>query len=164
MNAWYLHLEFSSIWSTTSDKSTSGLGDRHLVLPTSAYVGHCSQWHHRNARPRKRGICIWNFVSSWSASWDISTSGLGGRHLVFQTSTYVVLLTSDIVHSGTVWMPDHENVVFAFEILLVSGLQHEIHELPVFAAAIFDFPIFSYVSRICKRRIQLTSCLLLCHK
>ena len=36
-------------------------------------------------------------------------------------------------------MPDHENKVFAFGILLVSGLQHDLHVLPVLAATILDF-------------------------
>ena len=61
-------------------------------------------------------------------------------------------LTSDIVHSGTIWTPDPEKVVFAYGILLVSGLQHEIHVLLLLAATIFDFPIFGYISRILKRK------------
>jgi len=78
-----------AIWSTSWYTSTSGLGGCHLGFPTSAHVGTCLQWHHWNARPRKRGICIWNFVAISSTSWDISTSGLGGRHLGFPTSAHV---------------------------------------------------------------------------
>jgi hypothetical protein len=66
----------------------------------------------------------------------------------FSTSAYVLQLTSDIVHNGTVVMPDHEIMVFAFGILLVSGLTHDIHVLLVLATAILDFPIFGYISRI----------------
>ena len=69
-----------------------------------------------------------------------------------------------IVQSGTLGMPDHENMVFALGIFLVSGLQHDIHVLPVLAAAILDFQTFGYISRILKIRIKLNPYLLLCHK
>ena len=76
----------------------------------------------------------------------MSTSGLGDRHLGFPTSAHVAPTTSDIVHSATFGMPDQEHMVFAFGIWLVSGLQHDIHELPVLAAAILDFQNFCYLS------------------
>ena len=60
-----------------------------------------------------------------------------------------------IVQSGTLGMPDHENMVFALGIFLVSGLQHVIDVLPVLAAAILDFQTFGYISRILKIRNKL---------
>ena len=47
-----------------------------------------------------------------------------------------------VVQSGTIGMPEHENIVFALGILLVSGLQRDIHVLPVLAATISDFRLY----------------------
>ena len=42
-----------------------------------------------------------------------------------------LFLTSDSVRNGNVGMPDHENMVFAFGILFLSGLQAKIYVPPV---------------------------------
>ena len=71
-----------------------------------------------------------------------------------------------IVQSGTLGMSDHETMVYALGILLVSGLQYDIHVLPVLATAISDFQTFGYISRTLKMRNKLNPyiLLLLCHK
>ena len=59
-------------WPTSWDISTSGLSDRHLGFPISAYVGNCPQCQHMHARPKDYGsISIWNFVDIWPTRWDI---------------------------------------------------------------------------------------------
>ena len=76
-------------WPTSWDIINSGLSDRHLGFPISAYVGQCPQWYHRNAWPKEHGITIRNFVTIWPISWDISTYGLSDHHLGFPISAHV---------------------------------------------------------------------------
>ena len=74
-------------------------------------------------------------VISLSVEITPCTFGLCGRHLRFPTPAHFVLPTY-IVPNGTLAMQGHENMAFALGILLVSGLQHHIHVIPVLAAAI----------------------------
>ena len=107
-------------------------------------------------------ICIWNFVYGLSTSWDFQPVCLQASD--FQPPFTLCRLGAYIVESGTLEMPDHENMAFASGILLISGHQHAIHVVPVLAVAILDFWTFNYISRILKIRIELNLYLLLCHE
>ena len=82
----------------------SGLGILVVILPTQSVVSRS----------------LLNFDAIWSTSWDILISGLRGRHLEFQLPH-----TLDAVVSITTRMSDPENMVLAFWISMLSGLQAE---------------------------------------
>ena len=111
-------------WPTSWDISTSGLSDRHLGFPISAYVRHCPQWHHMNARPKEHSISLWNFVAIWPTSWDISTSGWSDRHLGFPISAYFGHCLQ--WHHTNARPKEHSITNLPFGISLLSGLQAEI--------------------------------------
>ena len=86
--------------------------------------------HLANAwRSRSKHILQWRYRNEVSIQFNIGH--LWFPHFLWRR-TARIMATVEL-------MPDHENKVFAFGILLVSGFQHDLHVLPVSAATILDF-------------------------
>ena len=62
---------------------------------------------------------------------DVSGNRKSKKYLCISSSISPLPVMSDIVRNGNVGMLGHENMVFAFGILLASGVQAEIYVPPV---------------------------------
>ena len=109
------------------DKSTSGLGGRHLGFLTSAYVGHCLQWHHKNAWPRIYKATILFSMLYWDAVrvvWLLFMFSMSGLS-PWNTTTAMISLWVDFLNvtvSVKRTVVQIETVMFLWAITFVDSL------------------------------------------